>query len=354
MKRLLKVLGSIVIGILILSVVYIMAGRFINGQKSKITTAKGIQENVMIDINGMSQVLSIRGEDIDNPIILFIHGGPGVPTGCFDYLWQPELNKNFTIVTFEQRGCAKTFYNNPEAEVSKELILQDIDTIVDYLRQRFNQDKVIIMGHSWGTILGTEYTYARPEKVKSYIGVGQVVNMSEGEQVAAQEAMKRATAQNDEEYIEVFKENYDAFCSTHKIDESFMTYRSMEPKYLKGDKEKTMLQLASAYLTSPILTFQDAKWFLIDSNKSLLDENNTLTKGLFDFNGHEMRAYEVPMYFISGGNDYVTPFALAEKYCEEITAPDKAIKIIEGAGHNTYLDVPGEFSAAVEELLNRQ
>lgn len=351
MKKILKLIGGIVLAIIILVVLYIIVGRIVNAKMTKISTDNGIQESVTIDINGIQQELSIRGENTSNPVILFLHGGPGNPVGYFDYVWQPELNKDFTIVSFDQRGCGRTYYTNPEAEVSRELILEDIDGIVEYLKQRFGQEKIVIMGHSWGTTLGTMYAYSHPEKVSSYIGIGQVVNIYKGEEVAYKEAIKRANIHNDNEYIEVFKENYDQFCINGKIDDAFITYRNMQPKYLKGNKEKAMMTLAPAFLTSPTLKLQDAKWFLIDSNKVLLDETNTLTKSLFEFNANDMLEYEVPMYFISGGSDYITPFQLVEEYCESITAPDKKMIIIEGTGHNPYLDLPEVFVQKVRSLL---
>lgn len=352
MKKILKVLGGIVLGIIILFILYIVIGRIVNAKGTKIQSDNGIQEHITIEVNGIQQELSIRGENKENPVILFLHGGPGSPVGYLDYIWQPELNKDFTIVSFDQRGCGRTYYTNPEAEVSRELILEDIDGIVEYLQQRFGQEKIVIMGHSWGTILGTMYTYSHPEKVSSYIGIGQVVNIYEGEEVAYEEAIKRANIHNDSEYIEVFKENYDQFCTDREIGEAFVTYRNMEPKYLKGDKEKAVMALIPAFLTSPTLKLQDAKWFFIDSNKVLLDETNTLTKSLFEFNANDMLEYEVPMYFISGSSDYTTPFQLAEEYCKSITAPDKKMIIIEGAGHNPYLDLPEVFVQKVKSLLN--
>ncbi len=353
MKKILRAVGILILAIIVLATLYIVGGRLINGQRTKIISENGIQEQVTIDINGIKQELSIRGEDINNPVILFLHGGPGNPVGYFDYIWQPELNKDFTIVTYDQRGSGRTYYANPEAEVSKELILEDIDAIVSYLQDRFKQEKVIIMGHSWGTLIGTTYVYNHPDKVSSYIGIGQVVSMIPGEEVGYNEALKRAAEVGDTKYIDEFTRNYESFLKELKVNDAFITYRGMEPKYLKGNREKSILQLTPAFLTSPSLKLQDVKWFLVDSNKVLTAPDNTLTNGLFKFDANEMLAYKVPMYFISGGSDYVTPFSLAETYCKNITAPDKQIIIIEGAGHNTFVDVPEEFVAAVKEVLGK-
>lgn len=353
-----KLIGKILIGIGVLLLVlvlavclYVFIGKTVNRKGTAIQSDAGIRESVVIEVNGIQQELTICGEDQNNPVLLFIHGGPGSPFGFVNYLWRPYLDEAFTIVTYDQRGCGRTHYANPDAEVSKELILQDMDGIVDYLRERFDKEQVVIVGYSWGTLLGTTYVYEHPEKVSEYVGAGQVVNLYAGEDIAFNEAVKRATAADDTEYVTRITSAYTAFLSTRKIDEDFMTFRNMEPKYLRGDREKTVGQLLPAAITSPDMSMQDLKWYLIDSNQVLMAEDNPLTEALFCFDAYEMTDYQVPMYFISGGNDYVTPFPAVEAYYESITAPQKDMVIIDGVGHNAFLDVPEEFAAAIQQFV---
>lgn len=353
LKKILLVITILLLTVIISGIIFLFIGRTLHKIQTSIKTSNGVQETVTIQVNGINEQLSIRGENQSNPVILFLHGGPGSPTGCFDYLWEPYLNDQFTIVTYAQRGCGRTYYDNPGAEVSRELILQDVDKTVDYLRERFGQEKIIIMGHSWGTLIGTLYVQDHPEKVSSYIGVGQAVNTFTGEDIAFNEALRRATEANDTEYITKITNAYEAFCVTHKVDNNFILYRSMEPKYLKGDKEETVTKAYLKAATSPDLNLQDTKWFLVDSSKVLMAEDNPLLQDFFNFDANEMLNYQVPMYFISGGNDYITPFSAVQSYYEKITAPNKNMILIDGAGHNPFIDVPKEFADKVKQLLSR-
>ena len=350
-KRILLVIAILLLTVIISGILFFLIGRTLHKMQTNIKTSNGVQETVTIEVNGIKEQLSIRGENQSNPVILFLHGGPGSPTGCFDYRWEPYLNDQFTIVTYAQRGCGRTYYDNPNAEISRKLVLQDIDKTVDYLRERFGQEKIIIMGHSWGTLIGTLYVQDHPEKVSSYIGVGQVVNTFAGEDIAFNEVLRRATEADDTEYVTKITKAYKAFCVAHKVDNNFILYRSMEPKYLKGDKEETVTKMYLRAATSPNLNLQDIKWYLVDSSKVLMEEDNPLLQDLFIFDANEMLNYQVPMYFISGGNDYTTPFSAVQSYYEKITAPDKNLIIIDGAGHNTFMDLPKEFADTVKQLI---
>lgn len=349
-KKILKIIAVTLILIIAVLIVSYFTVRIINKVRTRITGDNGIQETVIIEVNGIKEELSIRGENKENPVILFLHGGPGSPVGYFDYLWEPYLNSDFTIVTYAQRGCGKTYYDNPDAEISRELIIEDIDTTVDYLRGRFGQDKVIIMGHSWGTLIGTLYIQQHPEKISSYIGVGQVVNTYTGEDIAVKEAIRRATMAGDTEYVQQITNSYNRFCEKHEMGDDFTNYRNLEPKYLLGEKEKTFGRIFFEAGFSPDMNWKDLKWFLIDSNKVLLSKDYPLTSDLFFFNAYEMQDYQIPVYFISGGSDFVTPFVAVEEYYQSITAPDKQFIVLDGAGHTPYVDLPEEFAEAVKKL----
>ena len=143
-----------------------------NAHQSRIGTDTGIQEGIYVPAGGIEQYLQIRSEDKGSPVILWLHGGPGNPLSYLTYYYQRPLEKNYTIVYWEQRGCGRTFYRNEDSgELTIERLLADTDEVVDYLRERFDQEKVVIAGHSWGTVLGMEYVNTHPEKVAAYIGV---------------------------------------------------------------------------------------------------------------------------------------------------------------------------------------
>ena len=167
--------------------------RLINAKKNYISQANGIQENIYVEIGGIEQYLQIRGEDQDNPIVLWLHGGPGFPLAYLSCYYQKDLEADYTIVCWEQRGCGRTYYkNNDSGELTTDRLVADMDELVDYLCERFQKDKIIIMGQSWGTVLGVKYLNENPQKVAAYIGIGQVTEFKQGKIYSAQAAIQKA------------------------------------------------------------------------------------------------------------------------------------------------------------------
>lgn len=147
----------------------------------RIFTPNGIDEKIFVNINGQNQYVFIRGKDVDNPIILNLHGGPANPDAFLTYEFAKEISEDFTYVSWDQRGCGRTYYKNKSIDPKNttadfEHAIKDIDELVNYLCKRFKKDKVIIMGHSYGSLLGVHYVAVYPEKVESYIGIGQSVS----------------------------------------------------------------------------------------------------------------------------------------------------------------------------------
>lgn len=137
-------------------------------------------------INGIKQYIQIRGTDRKNPLLLFIHGGPGASLAGLCHIMQAEWEKKFTVVNWDQRNTCKTYYANKEnaAEIAKtgtiEDYVKDIDDIISYLHTVYDFDKLILMGFSWGSAVGAEYAKRHPEKLSCYIGAGQFINYREG------------------------------------------------------------------------------------------------------------------------------------------------------------------------------
>ncbi|MEG0692117.1 MAG: alpha/beta fold hydrolase [Oscillospiraceae bacterium] len=137
------------------------ASKSINKNKIQQVTSGGINEECYIKLGRIEQYIQIRGQSKSNPIIVFLHGGPGNPNSNLSYYFQPYLVSDYTFVDWDQRGCGKSHMKNSslnvDTELSTEILLADLDELVDYLRDKFEQDKVIIMGHSCGTLLGSKY-----------------------------------------------------------------------------------------------------------------------------------------------------------------------------------------------------
>lgn len=174
MKRLLKILKWI--GIIILAlIVILLIVRFIGKMIYNRTPDGGINETMYIDVNGQEQWINIYGEDRDNPVMLYLHGGPGNATSFGDWIILRKLAKDYTVVNWDQRDSGKTLIHDPkDTEITSELMRSDIDIVADYVLDYMGKEKLTILGMSWGTMYGGDYALRHPEKTECVIELSLV------------------------------------------------------------------------------------------------------------------------------------------------------------------------------------
>lgn len=350
----------IVASILFVLSLIIVVSRLVNKKTYAIQSVDGIEFYGYIEIGNIEQYVQIRGEHKDNPVIIFVHGGPGFPITYLSTYHQHYLEEDFTIVNYDQRGSGRTYYRNlsdgyTNQTLSSKILLEDLDGIVNYICNKLEQDKIIMMGQSWGSILGTNYVRSTPDKVEAYIGVGQVTDFDQGKVFAAEKAMLEANEEDQKillDNISIFKET----SSIKEIDiENLESLILTSQKYLKSGDEISGMKQMWLGLTSPTMNFQDIKWFLkASSTESIFDlEKNLVEYMYFDFNiFEEEMTYQVPMYFLQGSNDYITPTGLVETFYEQLESPDKKMKLQKGGGHTPFLDDPKTFAELIKSFLN--
>lgn len=326
--------------------VYFVAARNINWLSCPINPFKGIDEQTYVEINGQKQFISIRGKDKSNPVILFLHGGPLAPDSYVTYTYANGLIDDYTFVCWDQRGCGKTYFANPEDRdktVSFEQTQKDVDAVTDYLCERFGCEKIVIIGHSYGSILGAGYAYDHPEKVAAYIGVGQFVNAQASYESELEDALAIAEAMGDD--TTYMLKAYDTYLEEH-------SYESLEQASAYAHsyhRSADPMPLVMAGLRSPYLTSDDIRWFLVESDISKMETLgvdiifNCMTVDL-----REQTGYEVPVYFISGADDWTCSYKVMAEYADSIGAD---YLLIEDANHTVQHEKTAEFDAAVKTFL---
>ncbi len=236
MKALIRVLKLIMINISTIAIVPSRTPKIKSNGKvvpDSVTVIKKVK------IGGVEQALLIRGYNKNNPVILFLHGGPGQSEIGYMREYQKKLEEKFVVVRWDQRGSGASFSKGiPKESFTIEQFLKDTNEITDYLREEFNQSKIVVCGHSWGTVLGTLAVKNNPEKYLAYIGVGQVVDMIENEKISYDFALRKAKEVSDEEAIK----ELESIEVTHTF-ENIMSYRKYVHKFggtIKTEPKKGM------------------------------------------------------------------------------------------------------------------
>lgn len=351
-KSILKWIGIAVATLIVAAVLFFCVVRGITWFSNRIDTANGIDEGIYVSLGGQEQYLLIRGEDVENPVMIWLHGGPSSPDAFANYTFQKHLVDEYTVVNWDQRGCGRTYYRNKDtdpnnATASFEQAQADLDELVDYLTDRFNTDKVIIVGHSYGTMLGSKYTLEHPDKVAAYIGVGQFVDM-ESEGYSYEDALKKAKANGAD--TTVMEEAYMEFSENPNL-VYMRKLRVHVSKYHPVPREANTIWSGIA---SPYMGLNDLRWFI--KQLGSFEDFINLNQHLFDYiMVADVREYgleyQVPVGFISGSEDWITPVKYSEDYYDAVSAPMKDIALIDGCGHSPHYDSPEEFCDELKEML---
>lgn len=171
-----------------------------------IHSSDGIDTVERVSIGGIEQWIEVRGESLKNPILLFIHGGPGTAFTPIARVFQSPWEKYFTVVQWDQRGAGKTYTSNSKDVLRQTMNIERMhaDTLemVNYLRKRFGRDKIFVLGHSWGSILGLQLAHNHPELLYAYIGVGQDTDSWQNEVVLYRDTLAEARRTQNKDAIQ--------------------------------------------------------------------------------------------------------------------------------------------------------
>ena len=323
------------------------------------TYKNGVNEQIYVQLNDQQEYITVSGKNTSNPVIISLHGGPGSPSTFSDYYWHDYLTDDYTVIAWDERGCGRSYYKNQKADpdnktLSFEQQLSDLDALVDYARNRFGRDKVIIMGHSYGSVLGSRYVLAHPEKVSAYIGIGQVVNERDyaGETYSYEDALRIAKEKGDD--TSELEEAYRKFISDMSIS-NIMELRSKVDVYHPVTEKADVSTFST--VTSPIAGVDDLRWYMLEI-KALAGDTRfeqlmkPVEDYVMDFNALESKdSYQMPVLFISGSCDWVCPVGMIKDYAEKITAPKVKVSLIEGCGHSPMGQLPVQFTDEIKAFL---
>lgn len=340
-KRLARILAislCCVIVVAVLAYAYRAWQQHANARTLAITTANGVQEAQFVRIGGIDQWVQIRGEDRNNPVLLILAGGPGnslVPLTPVFRAWE----KSFTVVQWDQRGAAKTYGRNGprEAPMTVERMVVDGIELTEYLREHLQHSKVVLIGHSWGTVLGVMMVKARPDLYAAYVGTGQVVAKEEKEEILYAAVMEKVRVAHDDDGM---RKLVAIAAPPYKSQEDLLVERSVSERYDTDAERNLEDSLRPVVLFAPDYSLYDI-YSLLQGTKFAAD---ALYDEVLRYDARTLGPkFDVPFFIFNGDLDLVTPIDLAQRYFDTIEAPQKAFVALEGGGHSAILTMSDRF-----------
>jgi pimeloyl-ACP methyl ester carboxylesterase len=302
----------------------------------RIRTPNKIEEGRFVQIGALAQWIQIRGESRDNPVLLVLHGGPGIAFSAFTPVFR-SWERDFTLVQWDQPGAGKTLSRNGRAASADTLtiegMVQDGIQVVEWVLRHLDQRKLILFAASWGTVLGTIMVKRRPDLFWAYVGVGQFVNATQGETLGYELALERAARLGDAKALKALR----------KIGPPPYA----DPKTLGAERRALgrvgvetfprLRDLVSATLFAPGYTLRDGAAFFRGVQISVAK----LVQPMMAYDARQLgAAFAVPLVFFQGALDLYTPAKAVQEYFATLHAPHKELVLWEHEGHLTFLSNP--------------
>lgn len=299
-----------------------------------------IAELASVDVNGHDLTLLIRGHHQENPVMLFLAGGPGGTELGAMRRHLPELEEHVTVVTWDQRGSGSSYSElDPLDTLTLERSVDDTIAVTNYLRDRFDQDQIYLLGQSWGSTLGVLAVRAHPELYRGFVGTGQMVSQRATDQIFYDDTLAWARANDDDGLVDELEAigppPYDELFDY----ETVLAHEHDVYPYDHGPNSEGEAQMSENLFVE--------EYALIDQIHALgafLDTFSVLYPQLQDLDFRETATeFEVPMYFVQGAHEAEGRAAVFDDWYPMIDAPTKDLIVLETAGHRPLWEQPDEF-----------
>jgi pimeloyl-ACP methyl ester carboxylesterase len=307
-----------------------------------------IDEEFFVKSGGEELYIKVRGQHPDNPVLLFLHGGPGEPTGplSFQAYAGPELEKHFVVGYLHQRNTCQS-PSAPVATLTADQFVEDVHNVVEFLREKFHKDKIFLLGHSFGGILGYMYLlkYQANHNVEKFVSAGGAFSAATLEENGYKTAVELAKKTDDQKALErldtLGPPPYETF-------QQGMVWRMQIVTMLNKMKEGMAKNLEMPKVMSIAgIEKTDPAW-----QKKMMQIGITMWKELNTVDiEEEVKKISIPVLVIAGVKDVMVPFHIMEKGYENLSG-EKEYFILENSNHMMFVDEPDLFTAKVIEFLN--
>jgi proline iminopeptidase len=315
----------------------------------RIVSAEGVERLEAVNIGGIDQWISIRGSDLRNPILLFIHGGPGYVSMPTSWYFQRGWEDFFTVVNWDQRGAGKTYVGNDPRSVAPTLTVErmvaDAEELIGWLRREYDRERIFILGHSWGSLLGLTIAHRHPEWVHAYIGMSQITDFMESERRGWRFAMDAARADGNAEAIAALDAIAPYATDSPPTAKALNVQRRWVSHYgglIHGRVDSRDFMRAASL--APEYTDEDLRRAWIGSQVSvtlLLPE--VLARGDLT----SITQLDCPLILLSGRHDHYVSSSLAAEWFQRVRAPSKTLVWFERSAHEPWSEEPGRMLMAL-------
>jgi len=298
-----------------------------------------------VTVNGSKQQIYLAGAQKENPIILWLDGGPGGSELGWVRHYLGPLHNSFTVVCWDQRGTAGSYHTDKDT-LTVEQYVNDVIALSEMLAKRFGQDKIFLVGHSWGSVLGLLAAQRRPDLYYAYIGSAQHMNSIENDTIGWRMILDGAKSEGDEKTVKLMEEMGPPPYTKQNKDGSTV-----------GDGEAYYQVLKRLYHYSPSALadngFDSMKMFLAPEHSFWAKIN--LVRGLlrgvkvvypqlaFLDLEEEVTSLKCPLFLINGRYDMTCVASISERWFNKVSAPSKHLLWLENSGHNGVFTEPDQF-----------
>ncbi|WP_340032729.1 alpha/beta hydrolase [Paenibacillus sp. FSL K6-1122] len=311
----------------------------------KIKGENSISMLEQVEINGTGHEVMIRGVDRTNPILIFVHGGPGCSEIPYVRKYQKELEQHFTVVHYDQRGSGKSYHFFEDySNLTTDVLVDDLLELRDYVSKELGQEKVILIGHSFGTYIGMKAAAKAPTQFHAYIGIGQMANTLQSELESLEytyEQAKQAGNEDDVKKLELIRSSIEQGKE--------LTPRILLQKY--GGAARLINEnrdYISGFLFNPEYNGLD----MIRFYSGMFSSQDILLREAFDQNLPDIVDHlEIPTYFVTGKYDYMTTANAARDYFDVLDAPIKDFIVFNESAHYPQFEEKEKFVKWLNELF---
>lgn len=304
-----------------------------------------IAEIAYLRLGALEQWVMIRGQSVTNPVLIFLHGGPGFSEMRLFRRFNAALEKSFTVVYWEQRGTNKSFHRKiPQASMTVEQFIADLNELVDIVRTRLGKSKVVIYGHSWGSALGVLYAARFPERVASYVGAGQMGDMPASEKICYHFTLAEAEHRNNRKALQDLRAIGPPPYTARKV----LVQRKWLTRFVGMVRGMSMWEFSRIMISGPECSIMDLPNIL----RGTLFSTNAMWEEVSAINLVKAApVLRMPVFFFVGRHDHVIAPETSVAYFDVLSAPSKRLVWFEESAHEPPFEEPAKFNATMVELV---